>query len=49
MRSFLRLTLGVGVALAAHTLGAQAPRSTRPNILFIMTDDHAAHAIGAYG
>jgi arylsulfatase A-like enzyme len=22
---------------------------TRPNILFIMSDDHAAHAIGAYG
>ena len=21
----------------------------RPNILFIMTDDHAAHAISAYG
>ena len=21
----------------------------RPNIVFIMTDDHAAHAIGAYG
>lgn len=21
----------------------------RPNILFIMSDDHAAHAIGAYG
>src|SRR6476659_10407465 len=28
---------------------AQGPRSGRPNILFIMTDDHAAHAIGAYG
>ena len=27
-------------------LDAAAPR---PNILFIMTDDHAAHAIGAYG
>ena len=26
----------------------QAP-SSRPNILFIMTDDHAAHAISAYG
>lgn len=23
--------------------------SSRPNILFIMSDDHAAHAIGAYG
>ncbi len=28
---------------------AQAARAERPNILFIMTDDHAAHAIGAYG
>jgi arylsulfatase A-like enzyme len=28
------------------TGGATAPR---PNILFIMADDHAAHAIGAYG
>lgn len=26
-----------------------AQRSGRPNILFIMTDDHAAHAISAYG
>jgi arylsulfatase A-like enzyme len=27
----------------------QTARPNRPNILFIMTDDHAAHAIGAYG
>ena len=27
----------------------QGPRGGRPNILYIMTDDHAAHAIGAYG
>ncbi len=26
----------------------QAPRASRPNIIFIMSDDHAAHAIGAY-
>src|SRR6187549_533554 len=25
------------------------PRAGRPNIIFIMTDDHAAHAISAYG
>ena len=30
----------------AHSGGAEAPR---PNIVFIMADDHAAHAIGAYG
>ena len=28
---------------------AQAGASARPNIIFIMADDHAAHAIGAYG
>jgi arylsulfatase A-like enzyme len=28
---------------------AQAPAAQRPNIVFIMTDDHAAHAISAYG
>jgi arylsulfatase A-like enzyme len=28
---------------------AQPARGTRPNIIFIMSDDHAAHAIGAYG
>ena len=25
-----------------------AQNSNRPNIIFVMTDDHAAHAIGAY-
>ena len=34
------------VALAG-TARAQSP--ARPNILYIMTDDHAAHAISAYG
>ncbi len=28
---------------------AQVASVARPNILYIMTDDHAAHAIGAYG
>src|SRR3954471_7639750 len=39
--------------VAMGALFASAPvqtqRSNRPNIIFIMTDDHAAHAIGAYG
>jgi N-acetylglucosamine-6-sulfatase len=39
--------------LAAGSLGGPATRLARgegrPNILFIMSDDHAAHAIGAYG
>ncbi|HXG46132.1 MAG TPA: sulfatase [Methylomirabilota bacterium] len=40
---------GAGVIvllLAGALVGSTAPR---PNILFIMTDDHAAHAISAYG
>jgi arylsulfatase A-like enzyme len=34
------------LAFAAHPATAAA---SRPNILFVMADDHAAHAIGAYG
>ena len=29
--------------------GAASAADSRPNILFIMTDDHAAHAMGVYG
>ena len=36
--------LTVLIALAANAIAAD-----RPNILFIMTDDHAAHAISCYG
>src|SRR5918993_883560 len=40
--------LAVLVAVAA--VAARPVRAAdRPNILFIMSDDHAAHAIGAYG
>jgi arylsulfatase A-like enzyme len=36
--------------LAGLCLASVAPAAeTRPNILYIMSDDHAAHAIGAYG
>jgi arylsulfatase A-like enzyme len=34
---------GIAASLAAQ------PDAKRPNILFIMSDDHAAHAISAYG
>ena len=42
------------IALAVAVLGpgsgaAQPAPAQRPNIVFIMTDDHAAHAISAYG
>ncbi|HET8550478.1 MAG TPA: sulfatase [Bryobacteraceae bacterium] len=35
--------------LAAAAVPLQAQTARRPNILYIMSDDHAAHAIGAYG
>jgi arylsulfatase A-like enzyme len=40
----LVLALALLVLLAPRAGGAD-----RPNIIFIMSDDHAAHAIGAYG
>ncbi len=36
-----------GLAPAARVAAGAAP--DRPNILFVFTDDHASHAIGAYG
>ena len=49
-RDFLKLA-GGGLAAAAATsaLAQSGTGKKRPNILFIMTDDHAAHAISAYG
>lgn len=47
-----RLVLGLIIAFAIAPLAgrseAKAP-ATRPNILFIFSDDHAEHAISAYG
>jgi arylsulfatase A-like enzyme len=37
------------ILLASSTVTAQHTARSRPNIIFIMSDDHAAHAIGAYG
>lgn len=49
-REFL-LGAGATAALAGCKRGGLfgAAKARRCNILFIMTDDHAAHAIGAYG
>ena len=49
-RGFLK-GIGLGAALmTVPKLGVAAGRSARkPNILYIMSDDHAAHAISAYG
>ncbi|MCB1228765.1 MAG: sulfatase [Verrucomicrobiae bacterium] len=43
----LPLLLNLGLAFVAAALPA-AKADDRPNILFIFTDDHAPHAIGAY-
>ena len=43
MRSFLLLLIFIFAA------GDCTRAADRPNILFIMSDDHAAHAISAYG
>ncbi len=40
--------MGAAGAAALLPSGARA-RDARPNILFIMSDDHAAHAVGCYG
>ena len=37
------------LALSFLAASLSPAAETRPNILFIMSDDHAAHAIGAYG
>ncbi len=49
-REFLK---GLGAAVLCSSFGggalAQLLKEKRLNVLFIMTDDHAAHAISAYG
>ena len=47
----MRRLAGIAAALLVSTGTAwgQTPSGQRPNIVFIMTDDHAAHAISAYG
>jgi arylsulfatase A-like enzyme len=37
------------LSLAAALLSAAATTAPRPNVVFVMADDHAAHAISAYG
>jgi arylsulfatase A-like enzyme len=46
MKPILRTLLGL-LSLAVAT--AVAAETTRPNIVFIFSDDHAQHAISAYG
>lgn len=47
LRAFAWLIVGAMASFAAA--GAAGAAEQRPNILFIFTDDHAAHSISAYG
>lgn len=49
MNRSLAFLLGLGVLAARPILAATNASPARPNILFIMSDDHAAHAVSAYG
>jgi len=49
-RDFLRAAgAAVAASLVPGSSGAASEANRRPNILYIMSDDHAAHAISAYG
>jgi arylsulfatase A-like enzyme len=41
--------VGASIVVALSLLAAAPAFAQRPNIIFIMSDDHAAHAISAYG
>ena len=48
-REFLRVTgLTAASALLPPVAAAAAP-AKRPNILFVMSDDHTSQTVGAYG
>ncbi|NMC20822.1 MAG: sulfatase, partial [Thermogutta sp.] len=47
---FWAVSAGLGLAVAAGTAArAESAPGSRPNILFIMSDDHAYQAVSAYG
>jgi len=49
-RDFVKgLGLGAAALILPRLLRAETAAAKRPNILYIMSDDHAAHAISAYG
>lgn len=46
---FFRWVMVFTVSAMIYGLAGQAAPSGRPNIVFLFSDDHACHAIGAYG
>jgi len=49
MARLLTAAFLVAPLIAPCAVAQDGPAKERPNIIFIMSDDHAAHAIGAYG
>jgi arylsulfatase A-like enzyme len=50
LKLLVGLTWGIGASLFPPALSAAGkPIESPPNIIFIMSDDHAAHAVSAYG
>ncbi|MGB8193283.1 MAG: sulfatase, partial [Chitinophagaceae bacterium] len=41
--------MGIGLLLQSKQLFAQNVAGARPNIIYMMSDDHAYQAISAYG
>jgi hypothetical protein len=50
MQIDLKLLAVIGLSTSVYpVLNAQSEKSARPNIIYIMSDDHAYQAISAYG
>ena len=49
MQTDIKLLPILGIAAAVSACSAGAGKSERPNIIYIMSDDHAYQAISAYG
>src|SRR5678815_260241 len=49
VRKVFGLVIAIGCLLYSSLLSAQANQTSRPNIIYIMSDDHAYQAISAYG
>src|SRR5665811_807557 len=49
MKINLKIATTLGLTIIAPTLYSQTSTQKRPNIVYIMSDDHAYQAISAYG